>query len=105
MKEDLLKIKVIKNEDSKRFELVVNGFTAFIDYVEDGRIIKLTHTESPKELAGKGVATALIEKSLKYIQENNYELYPLCPLVFAFIKRYPQWKDVVSKEFPAYDKL
>jgi predicted GNAT family acetyltransferase len=32
----------------------------------------LIHTESPEELAGRGVATALIEKTLAYIEENKY---------------------------------
>ncbi|SFJ69053.1 GNAT family N-acetyltransferase [Myroides guanonis] len=105
MKEEYLKLEVSKNAETKRFELIVEGFIAFIDYIEEASIIKLIHTESPEELAGRGVATALIEKSLLYIEENNYELFPLCPLVFAYIKRHPEWKRVVSKDFPNYEKL
>ncbi|MDR0228114.1 MAG: N-acetyltransferase [Flavobacteriaceae bacterium] len=105
MKEEFVNLEVNKNVDTKRFELIVDGYTAFIDYAEEGQIIKLIHTESPEELAGRGVATALIEKSLMYIEENKYQLFPLCPLVYAYIKRHPEWKRVVSTDFPAYDKL
>ena len=105
MKEEFVNLEVNKNADTNRFELTVEGHTAFIDYAEEGNIIKLVHTESPEELAGRGVATALIEKSLMYIEGHNYELYPLCPLVYAYIKRHPEWKRIVSRAFPAYDKL
>ena len=106
MKEEYLNLEVYKNTETNRFELIVDGFTAFIDYKEEeASIIKLIHTESPQELSGRGVATALIEKSLQYIEENDYQLFPLCPLVFAYIKRHPEWKHVVSKDFPIYEKL
>lgn len=105
MKEEFVTLEVNKNADTKRFELVVDGYTAFIDYAEEGKAIQLIHTESPEELAGRGVATALIEKSLMYIEDNGYELFPLCPLVYAYIKRHPEWKRIVSKTFAAYDKL
>lgn len=105
MKEEYLNLEVLKNTANNRFELIVDGFTAFIDYKEEESIIKLIHTESPEELAGRGVATALIEKSLMYIEKNDYQLFPLCPLVFAYIKRHPEWKRVVSKDFPVYEKL
>lgn len=105
MKEEYLNLEVYKNTETNRFELIVDGFTAFIDYKKEASIIKLIHTESPEELSGRGVATALIEKSLQYIEENDYQLFPLCPLVFAYIKRHPEWKRVVSKDFPAYEKL
>ncbi|MCC9042986.1 N-acetyltransferase [Myroides sp. M-43] len=105
MKEEFVTLDVNKNADTKRFELTVDSYTAFIDYAEEGKVIQLIHTESPEELAGRGVATALIEKSLMYIEDNGYELFPLCPLVYAYIKRHPEWKRIVSKVFPAYDKL
>lgn len=90
MKEEFLNLAVAKNEATKRFELTVGGHIAFIDYEEEGKIIKLIHTESPEALAGRGAATALIEKTLAYLEENNYGLVPLCPLVFAYIKRHPE---------------
>ncbi len=103
MKEEFVHIPVIKNEANHRFELTVEGYTAFIDYREKGRNITLIHTESPDELAGRGVATALIEKALAYIEENKYVLTPLCPLVFAYIKRHPDWKRIVSPDFKGFE--
>ncbi|MFN0293079.1 GNAT family N-acetyltransferase [Pedobacter helvus] len=99
MKEEFLNLPVIKNEETHRFELSVDGHTAFIDYEENEKIIKLIHTESPDALAGRGAATALIEKTLAYLEENTYQLVPLCPLVFAYVKRHPEWKRLVPSKY------
>jgi predicted GNAT family acetyltransferase len=96
MKEEYTALPLVKNEEGQRFELTVDGYTAFIDYKEREGIITLIHTESPEELAGRGVATALIEKTLQYIEDNNYKLVPLCPLVVAYLKRHPEWQRIVK---------
>ena len=102
MKEEFIALNVVKNNSNHRFELTVDGFTAFIDFKEKDNVIKLIHTESPPELAGRGVATALIEKTLVYLEENNYKLIPLCPLVFAYIKRHLEWKRIVDESFNGF---
>lgn len=99
MKEEFLTLPLNKNEETNRFELTVDGHTAFIDYEENDKVIKLIHTESPEALAGRGAATALIEKTLVYLEDNAYQLIPLCPLVFAYIKRHPEWKRLVPSKY------
>lgn len=99
MKAEFEHIPVVKNNETQRFELTVDGYTAFIDFKEHNEVIALIHTESPEELAGRGAATALIEKTLAYLEENNNVLVPLCPLVFAYIKRHPEWARIVREDF------
>ena len=99
MKPEFENLTLVKNQESKRFELNVEGYTAFIDYKERNQVITLIHTESPEELAGRGAATALIEKTLTYLEENKYELVPLCPLVFAYIKRHPDCLRIVREDY------
>ena len=99
MKPEFEQIPVRKNVETKRFELEVDGYVAFIDFKEGKDFIALTRTESPEELAGRGVATALIEKTLHYIENSNFALVPLCPLVFAYIKRHPEWVRIVRDDF------
>lgn len=99
MKEEFLNLPLFKNETTNRFELTVDDHIAFIEYEEDENIIKLIHTESPEALAGRGAATALIEKTLSYLEDNAYQLVPLCPLVFAYVKRHPEWKRLVPSKY------
>ncbi len=105
MKTDYKDIPLIKNEEKKRFEIEIDGHYAFIDYKEPGNDIALIHTETDPALKGKGAAGAVVEKTLHYLDENNILLHPFCPYVFAYIKRHPEWKRIVSPKFNGYDKL
>lgn len=103
MKEEYHELPLYKNNEKQRFELEVDGFMSFIDFQEDDQIIKLIHTESPEELSGRGVAKALVEKTLNYLEENAYQLVPLCPYVFAYIKRHTEWKRIVTADFTGFE--
>jgi predicted GNAT family acetyltransferase len=105
MKSEYIDIPLVKNDDKKRFEISIDGHFAFIDFKERGDIISLIHTETEPELAGKGAAAAVVEKTLQYLQDHHKALMPYCPYVFAYIKRHPEWKEIVSPKFPSYDKL
>ena len=96
MKEEYLNLPLLRNEAGHRFEMKVGDYTAFIEYKQSTDKITLTHTEVPPELEGKGAATAIIEKTLGYIEKNNFKLIPVCPLVVAYIKRHPECKRIVD---------
>jgi len=105
MKEKFINLTLKKNEVKNRFELDVDGLIAFIDYKETNSTIALIHTEAPPELAGSGAASAVVEKTLEYIKESGKTVSPYCPYVFAFIKKNPEWKELVSQRFPKFDEL
>lgn len=90
-------LKLINNEAESRFELVVEGYTAFIDYKTKKDKVYLIHTEAPEELKGKGVAESLVAKTLTYLEENHLKLVPLCPYVQLFLKRHPEWNRLVEE--------
>jgi predicted GNAT family acetyltransferase len=97
MKDEYKNLELVKNDTTQRFEMSVDGNKAIIEYKEYPGKIALIHTEVPPILEGKGVATAIIEKSLNYIEQNNLKLIPLCPMVAAYIKRHPDWKRIVDQ--------
>lgn len=105
MKAEYIDIPLVKNEEKKRFEIEIDGHFAFINYGEFGDQIALVHTETDPELAGKGAASAVVEKTLHYLDDHNIALLPFCPYVFAYIKKHPEWKRIVSPKFKGYDKL
>ena len=105
MKEQFINLPVTKNEENNRFELDVDGHIAFIDYKETSSTIALIHTEAPTELAGSGAASALVEKTLHQIKVSGKKVSPYCPYVFAYIKKHPEWKELVSPRFPKYDEI
>jgi predicted GNAT family acetyltransferase len=99
MKPEFEFLEVVKNEVKSRFELKVDGHIAFIDYKEKPGVMVLVHTESPLELEVHGANKALVLKTLQYIEDKLYKLEPLCPYVFMYIKKHPEWKRILSDEF------
>ena len=88
---------LILNEDKRRFELEVENHIAFIEFIKNNdNIIFLTHTEVPSELGGKGVGSELVSRVLNWIKENDYKLAPLCPFVAAYLKRHPEWTEILA---------
>lgn len=91
--------QVIKNAKTQRYEMDVEGHTAFVEYEEDGNNVALTHTEVPNELRGKGIAAILVKKTLEKIKADNKTFSPICPYVLSFVKRNPEWKSMVDENF------
>lgn len=85
-------IPLVNNEADRRFELVVEGQTAIVEYTRTGQSMALNHTEVPGALEGRGVGSAIVEKTLRYLEANQLRLVPLCPFVVSYLKRHPEWE-------------
>ena len=86
---------LINNQAIHNFEMVVDGHRAFIDYQQKGDKVFLMHTEVPVELEGRGVASAIVEKTFQYLEANNFKIVPYCPYIKVFLKRHPEWERLV----------
>lgn len=85
------------NTEKKQFELVVENTLAKIEYIKTQNEIYLTHTEVPSQLEGKGVGTAMVHKALEWVRNSDLKLVPLCPFVALYIKKHPEYKELVMK--------
>ena len=90
-------MELLDNKEKKRFEHHIDGKIAFIDYILAKSKIFLTHTEVPVSLEGQGVGSALIKSVLENIKQRDLTLVPLCPFVAGYIKKHPEWKELVLK--------
>ena len=86
------------NPAANRFEIDLDGKLAETIYHIRGRKMFITHTEVPPEFAGKGIANALARASLDYARREGLRVFPRCPFVAAFIKRHPEYHDLVDDE-------
>ena len=83
---------VIDNPAQHRFEIHVDGHTAFEDYaLFDGGIAYL-HTEVPPALAGRGIASFLIKYILDDAAAKGLKVKPVCPFVRAYIEKHPEYQ-------------
>ena len=58
----------------------------------------LVHTEVEPDYEGRGVGTALVRHVLDEIRGNGGVVVPICPFVRAFIRREPDYQDVIDVE-------
>ena len=94
---DLGQIKTLQNKEKNRFELIIEGQVAFIDYILNTKgEIFLTHTEVPKALEGKGIASKMTKEVFEWIEENDLKLFPLCPYIIAFMRKHPEYKSMLA---------
>ncbi|MGE9311654.1 GNAT family N-acetyltransferase [Niabella sp. CJ426] len=106
MKPEFEDIPLVQNEANSRFEIVVDGLYAFVEYeVDEDGLVALVHTEADPGLAGKGAAAAVVEKTLLQLEKEGKQILPYCPYVFAYIKKHPEWKRIVHPSFPAYHQF
>lgn len=84
--------------EKKRFELEREGKTSFVDYIlNSSGVIFLTHTEVPKELEGKGIASELLKGVFQILEERELRLVPICPFVKSYLARNPEWKRLLDE--------
>lgn len=105
MKAEFENLPLIKNDEAKRFEMIVDGHVVFINFGEYEKQLALVQTESPPALAGRGAGTAIVEKTLAWARDNGFLVLPYCPFVFLYIKRHPEWKSLVDPGFHGYRAL
>ena len=85
------------NEARSRYEFDLGGHTAYIDYEKDNGTIVLTHTFVPEAYEGRGVGAQLVAAALADIRRQGLKVVPQCSFVAVYIKRRPEWSDMVSE--------
>jgi predicted GNAT family acetyltransferase len=88
-------IEVVNNEEARRFEVNLNGKVAMIQYLLTKHMIVFSHTEVPPEFEGKGIAGKMAKVALDYARSAGLEVQPLCPFVAGYIRRHPEYQDLV----------
>lgn len=90
--------EVRNNETESRFETIVDGNAAFAEYRREGDRIIFTHTEVPEAIGGRGVASQLVRSALDQVRREKLTVVPLCAYVAAFIRRNPEYGDLVQAQ-------
>ena len=66
------------------------------EYQRDAGTLTVMHTEVPTELNGKGIGSALVRGLLDIARTEKLKVVPRCPFMAAFIKRHPEYADLVA---------
>ncbi|WP_407160273.1 GNAT family N-acetyltransferase [Bradyrhizobium sp. STM 3557] len=84
------------NKERHRFELDVEGGTAFASYVMTPAALVITHTETPRALRGRGIASDLVKGALELIRADGRKVRAGCSFVADYLERHPEHADIVG---------
>lgn len=86
-------------DDARRYALVVDGLTAVVTYnlVQGGLMV--TETLVPQALEGRGIASRLARHVLADVKTRGLVILPVCPFFAAYLKKHPEWAEIVHPTY------
>jgi uncharacterized protein len=84
------------NKALSRFELHVGGGIAFANYRRTPSAVIITHTETPRALRGRGLASELVEGALQLIRADDLKVVAGCGFVTDYLDKHPEFADLAG---------
>jgi predicted GNAT family acetyltransferase len=95
--------EITDNRETHRYELVVDGQTAVVQYNEvggeTGGGLLISETLVPVPLEGRGIASRLAKHVLTDIRNRGLVVLPTCPFFSGYIQKHPEWADIVHPHY------
>jgi predicted GNAT family acetyltransferase len=87
----------VTREDG-RFTIAVDGKTVGLTaFTDRDRQRVFFHTEVDEAFGGRGLATIVIAEALAATRDEGLRIVPVCPTVAAYVKKHPEFADVVDR--------
>jgi len=80
---------VIDNREAQRFELPVDGDTAFLQYRRANGALTLIHTEVPERYRGRRLGERLVVAALDAAHAEGLRVVAVCPYARAYLQKHP----------------
>jgi uncharacterized protein len=91
---------IVDDAAHHRFELVVDGETAFLDYRRNPKRLLLVHTEVPDALGGRGIGGELVRAAVASAAANGLIVVPKCPFARDYLEKHPDVAAQVEIAWP-----
>jgi uncharacterized protein len=88
--------RVRDNKTQNRFEMDVEGAVAFANYRRAPSAVIITHTETPRGLRGRGIASELVRGALELIRADGLKVIAGCGFVVDYLNKHPEYADLVG---------
>ena len=81
---------IIDDRARHRFELTIDGQTAFLAYERSAKSLTIRHTEVPPPLRGRHLGERLVEHALEAARRDGLSAVVVCPFAQAHLRRHPR---------------
>jgi predicted GNAT family acetyltransferase len=89
-------LRVTDNPAKGRYEVHVDGKTAgFVAYRSEPGTVVLVHTQVDPAFEGRGLAARLVAGALDDIRSRGLSVVPVCPFVRSYLRRHPEYAELV----------
>jgi hypothetical protein len=84
------------NAAQSRFELDAEGEVAFANYRRTPSAVIITHTETPRALRRRGIASELVAGALELIRADGHKVIAGCSFVVDYLRKHREYGDLVG---------
>jgi predicted GNAT family acetyltransferase len=89
-------LDVVHNAAASRFEVIVDGVLCVLEYSLHDGVMTITLTGVPEAVGGRGIAGALATTAFEAARREGWRVVPACAYVEAWIKRHPEYADLLN---------
>ncbi|WP_168582877.1 GNAT family N-acetyltransferase [Gephyromycinifex aptenodytis] len=94
---ETLDVRVTHAPEKNRYEARVGSeLVGFAEYVLDGDVATMTHTETDPAFEGKGVGSALVRGALDHLRVHGRSVRPQCWFVASWIERHEDYASMLA---------
>jgi uncharacterized protein len=86
----------VDNSTAQRYEMDVDGKSAFITYRRAPGVVTLVHAEVPPERSGHGVGSQLAHGTLELARTQGLKVVPRCSFIANYIQEHPEFQDLLA---------
>ncbi|HVO58456.1 MAG TPA: GNAT family N-acetyltransferase [Dongiaceae bacterium] len=87
---------VLHDANAHRFAIQLGDDACELDYNLRNDVMVIYHTGVPQPYERRGLAARLTRAACDYARANNLKIEPRCPYTAAFMRRYPQYADLLA---------
>jgi predicted GNAT family acetyltransferase len=78
---------IVDNAAKHRFEIGVDGQTAFLEYERTNDRFTIVHTEAPAALRGRNLGGRLVDAAVASAHAAGLRLVVVCPFARAYLRK------------------
>jgi len=95
-----MNLSVTDNPTELRYELSMDGECAGVLRYrrQPGGALVFVFPDIEPHLEGNGLGTRLVQGALDDARARGLKVVPFCPFVFDFIRRHPEYGDLVTED-------
>jgi uncharacterized protein len=87
------------NSEQSRYELMAGDDVAgIVEYREQDGQVELTHTEVDSSYEGEGMGSQLARAVLDNLRNEGRAVIPSCPFIGSYLKRHPEYAELVPAD-------